>query len=89
MAHGLSCPEACGILVPRPGVEPLYPLNCKALDLQGDHEFEQAPGVGDRQGSLLCCHPWGRKESDTTERLNCDRQGSPQCLFLMSPSDTK
>ena len=31
------------------------------------HEFEQAPGVGDGQGSLACCSPWGRKESDTTE----------------------
>ena len=34
------------------------------------HEFEQAPGVGDGQGSLACCSPWGLKESDTTERLN-------------------
>ena len=34
------------------------------------HEFEQAPGVGDGQGSLVCCSPWGSKESDTTERLN-------------------
>ena len=34
------------------------------------HEFEQAPGVGDGQGSLLRCSPWGRKESDMTERLN-------------------
>ena len=34
------------------------------------HEFEQAPGDGDGQGSLVCCSPWGRKESDTTERLN-------------------
>ena len=33
------------------------------------HEFEQAPGVGDGQGSLVCCSPRGRKESDTTERL--------------------
>ena len=33
-------------------------------------EFEQAPGVGDGQGSLACCNPWGCKESDTTERLN-------------------
>ena len=32
------------------------------------HEFEQAPGVGDGQGSL--CSPWGRKESDMTEWLN-------------------
>ena len=29
------------------------------------HEFEQALGVGDGQGSLVCCSPWGRKESDT------------------------
>ena len=34
------------------------------------HEFEQAPGSGDGQGSLACCGPWGRKESDTTELLN-------------------
>ena len=31
------------------------------------HEFEQAPGVGDGQGSLACGSPWGRKELDTTE----------------------
>ena len=36
----------------------------------GGHEFEQTPGVGDGQGSLVCCSPRGRKESDTTERLN-------------------
>ena len=36
----------------------------------GGHEFEQALGVGDGQGSLACCSPWGCKESDTTERLN-------------------
>ena len=34
------------------------------------HEFEQALGVGDGQGSLACCSPWGYKDSDTTERLN-------------------
>ena len=34
------------------------------------HEFEQTLGVGDGQGGLMCCNPWGRKESDTTERLN-------------------
>ena len=34
------------------------------------HEFEQAPGVGDRQGSLACCSPWVHKELDTTERWN-------------------
>ena len=36
------------------------------------HEFEQAPGVGDGQGSLACCSPWGQKESDMTEQLNCE-----------------
>ena len=35
-----------------------------------EHEFEQALGDGDGQGSLVCCSPWGHKESDTTERLN-------------------
>ena len=34
------------------------------------HEFEQALGVGDGQGGLACCSPWGCKESDATERLN-------------------
>ena len=34
------------------------------------HEFEQALGVDDGQGSLACFSPWGRKESDTTEQLN-------------------
>ena len=34
------------------------------------HEFEQALGVGEGQGSLVCCSPWGHKESDMTKRLN-------------------
>ena len=34
------------------------------------HKFEQTPGVGDGQGSLVCCSLWGCKESDTTEWLN-------------------
>ena len=34
------------------------------------HESEQTLGVGEGQGSLACCSPWGRKESDTTEWLN-------------------
>ena len=34
------------------------------------HEFKQAPGFCDGQGSLGCCSPCGSKESDTTERLN-------------------
>ena len=34
------------------------------------HEFEQAQGVDDEQGSLACCSTWGHKELDTTEWLN-------------------
>ena len=34
------------------------------------HEFEQALGVGDGQGGLVCCSPWGCKELDMTELLN-------------------
>ena len=34
------------------------------------HEFEEALGVGDGQGSLVCCSPWGHKELDMTEWLN-------------------
>ena len=37
------------------------------------HEFEQALGVGDGQGSLVCCSPWGHKESDITEQVNNDK----------------
>ena len=35
-----------------------------------EHVFEQAPGDGEGQGSLECCSPWGRKESDMTEYLS-------------------
>ena len=34
------------------------------------HESGGTPGVGDGQGGLLCCSPWGCKELDTSERLN-------------------
>ena len=37
------------------------------------HEFEQTPGVGDGQGSLVFCSPWGCKESDRTEQLNNEK----------------
>ena len=34
------------------------------------HEFEQAPGDVEGQGSLVCCSPWGHKESEMPEQLN-------------------
>ena len=60
------------------------------------HEFEQAPGDGDGQGNLACYSPWGREESDTTERLHfhfslsCigEGNGNPlQCSCLENPMD--
>ena len=39
------------------------------------HEFEQALGDGEGQGSLACCSPWDCKESDTTEQLNHKKRG--------------
>ena len=35
-----------------------------------DVSLSKLQGVGDGQGGLVCCSPWGRKESDTTKRLN-------------------
>ena len=58
------------------------------------HEFEQGPGVGDGQGSLACCSPWGQKDLDMTEWLNwtklncsviptlCDPQGISRTRIL-------
>ena len=49
------------------------------------HEFEQALGAGDGQGSLACCSPWGRKESDTTEQLIWTEKETPY-LLAVTPS---
>ena len=48
------------------------------------HEFEQASGDGEGQGSLACCSPWGHKELDTTEQLNSNNmrfQGGPSAVL--------
>ena len=39
-------------------------------DQLNGHEFKQTPGVGDGQGALACCSPWGCRESDMNEWLN-------------------
>ena len=46
------------------------------------HEFEQAPGAGDGQGSLACCSPYGGKELDTTGRLNWTEKNASSELPL-------
>ena len=56
--------------------------------LYNGHEFEQALGNGEGQGSLACCSPWGRKESDMIERLNNNDNNTssywvyPDCKIL-------
>ena len=45
------------------------------------HEFKQAPGDGEGQGSLECCSPWGCKESDTIEWMNSNKEN----FFLRLP----
>ena len=53
-------------------------------------EFEQAPGVGDGQGSLARCSPWGHKEWDTIERLNWTATAAKSlqsCPTLCDPID--
>ena len=44
------------------------------------HESEQTEGYGEGQGSLVCCGPWGRKKSKTSERLNSDNKSSPEVV---------
>ena len=53
------------------------------------HEFEQALGIGDGQGSLACCSPWGHKESDTTEWLNWTELIFVNCLPSFSIIEDK
>ena len=51
------------------------------------HDFEWTPGVGDGQGGLACCDSWGRKELDTTERLNwTDVCSEKMSLLPITPS---
>ena len=58
------------------------------MDHQLDgHEFEQALGVGDGQGGLVCCSSWCRKESDMTEQQNGNETTFPDHSDLkVSPS---
>ena len=51
------------------------------LRLNG-HEFEQAPGVGDGQGGLACCSPWGHKALEMTEQLNSNNSSSSSIQIL-------
>ena len=45
------------------------------------HEFEQAPGDGERQETLVCRSPWGHKGSDMTGRLNRNKNKLARLLI--------
>ena len=49
------------------------------------HEFEQAPGDGKGQGSLVCCSPWGCKEWDILKQLNNNNKLTQQCKSIIPP----
>ena len=51
-----------------------------------EHEFEQAQGDSEGQGSLVCCSPWGHKESDTTEQLNNNNMWRHQEVIFLRNS---
>ena len=48
------------------------------------HEFEQAPGDSEGQGSLACCNPWGHKELDRTEQLHHNNKTKNRIYVLQT-----
>ena len=50
-------------------------------------EFDWTPGVGDGQGGLACCSSWGRKELNTTERLNWNIEDLLSFLFVSAATN--
>ena len=65
-----SCPTLCDPIDGSPPGSPVPGiLQARTLECNG-HEFEQIPGVGKGQGSLVCYIPQGHKEWDMTEKLN-------------------
>ena len=53
------------------------------------HEFEQALGDGDGQGSLVCCSPWGWKESDMIERQDNNNSNIKNLNYSYGKSNYK
>ena len=53
------------------------------------HEFEQALGIGEGQGSLVCCSPWGYKELDMTEQLNWPEEELKSLLIRVKEESEK
>ena len=53
------------------------------------HEFEPTLGNSEGQGSLVCCSPWGRKESDMLERLNNNNTATSEQVRDLTPQNSK
>ena len=53
------------------------------------HGFRWTPGIGDEQGGLACCGPWGHKQSDMSERLNLltHKNTKPGCLIFVNDNN--
>ena len=88
----LSCPAPCGILVPPSGIKPA----CLALQSRllatrppGRRQWQPTPvflpGKSHGWRSLVCYSSWGRKESDTTERLHSLTQTTREVLCVFDP----
>ena len=50
------------------------------------HEFGWTSAVGDKQGGLVCCNSWGRKESDMTEQLDWTELNDSQVDYYFNPN---
>ena len=75
MRESLNSGDLSMILFPSLYFSCVFQMVCSAHEFGWHHrlngpEFEQILGVGDGQGNLQCCSPWGHIESDTTEQLN-------------------
>ena len=57
--------------------------------LLNGHEFEQTPGDKEGQGSLVCCSPWGGKESDITKQLNNNKDEVTERLRKLSSAGSQ
>ena len=52
------------------------------------HEFEPVLGDSEVQGSLVCCSPWGHKESDTTQQLNTNNFTKNEVTYVQTEFQT-
>ena len=88
LAEGRSCSLLAAIIMETSSYDKSLSLSARQEETTEDemvgwhhrlngHEFEQAPGDGEEQESLMFCSPWGCKESDTTEQ-----QIHTYCIYI-------